>query len=67
MKEVLGQIQQRILAVGVSIDTLYPLPEQIALFENMENATFGCYAKQQGEQPNDLLRYVFGGDPSIEG
>lgn len=74
MREALGQIQQRTLVVGVTTDGLYPLPEQIALYENIENATFGSMRSDdghdgfllEGEQLNDLLGSFFGGDPRIE-
>jgi homoserine O-acetyltransferase len=63
MKEVLGQIQQLALVVGVPTDGLYPLSEQVELLEGMPNATFATLESDdghdgfllEGEQLNDLL------------
>ncbi|KAI1148900.1 acetyl coenzyme A:deacetylcephalosporin C o-acetyltransferase [Nemania diffusa] len=74
MKEVLGQIQQRALVVGIPTDGLYPLCEQVALFEGMPNATFATLESEdghdgfllEGEQLNDLLSKFFGAGPLLE-
>ncbi|KAF5661493.1 homoserine o-acetyltransferase [Fusarium heterosporum] len=74
MRKVLGQIQQRTLVVGVPTDGLYPLPEQIAVFQGLSNATFATIQSDdghdgfllEGEQLNELLRSFFGSDPDLK-
>ncbi|KAF4994487.1 hypothetical protein FGRMN_5757 [Fusarium graminum] len=73
MRKVLGQIQQRTLVVGVPTDGLYPLSEQIAVFQGLNNATFATIQSDdghdgfliEGEQLNELLRSFFGSDPDL--
>lgn len=73
MQEVLGQIQQRTLVVGISTDGLYPLLEQVALFESLKNATFASMRSDdghdgfllEGEQLNDILQSFLCRDPGF--
>ncbi|KAM0559774.1 hypothetical protein ACHAPJ_004298 [Fusarium lateritium] len=70
---VLGQIQQPTLVVGVPTDGLYPLSEQIAVFQGLKNATFATVQSDdghdgfllEGEQLNELLRSFFGAGPDL--
>jgi homoserine O-acetyltransferase len=74
MKEVLGQIQQPALVVGIPTDNLYSLSEQVALFEGMPNATFATLESEdghdgfllEGEQLNNLLHTFLGRFPLLE-
>ncbi|KAH8200535.1 hypothetical protein TruAng_005312 [Truncatella angustata] len=74
MKAVLGQIQQRALVVGIPTDGLYPLCEQMAMYESMPNATFATLESDdghdgfllEGEQLNNLLHAFFGTYPFLD-
>jgi len=75
MKEVLGQIQQRSLVVGIPTDGLYPLCEQMALYKDLPNATFATLESEdghdgfllEGDQLNDLLHTFYGTFPLPDG
>ncbi|KAI0391239.1 acetyl coenzyme A:deacetylcephalosporin C o-acetyltransferase [Xylariaceae sp. FL0594] len=71
MREVLGQIRQPSLVVGIPTDGLYPLREQMALCRDMPNATFAVLESEdghdgfliEGEQLNYLLHTFFAAMP----
>ncbi|KAF4628900.1 hypothetical protein G7Y89_g9248 [Cudoniella acicularis] len=70
IKEVLGQIQQPTLVIGIPTDGLYPISEQLALFEKIPNATFASVESKdghdgfllEGEQMNIILHSFFDQD-----
>ncbi|KAH8797966.1 putative homoserine O-acetyltransferase [Xylogone sp. PMI_703] len=67
IKEVLNQIQQPTLVIGISTDGLYPICEQVELFENIPNATLALVESDdghdgfllEGEQLNTILHSFF--------
>lgn len=70
VKEVLGQIQQPTLVIGIPTDGLYPISEQVTLFENIPDATFALVKSKdghdgfllEGEQINTILHSFFDRD-----
>jgi homoserine O-acetyltransferase/O-succinyltransferase len=75
MKEVLGQIRQRSLIVGIPTDGLYPLCEQMALYKDLPNATFATLESEdghdgfllEGDQLNGLLHTFYENFPLPDG
>jgi homoserine O-acetyltransferase len=74
MKKVLGQIRQRALVISIPSDGLYPISEQVALCENMPNATFASLESDDGHdgflleggQVNDLLDWFSNKEVVVE-
>jgi homoserine O-acetyltransferase len=68
IKQVLAQIRQPTLVIGIATDGLYPVSEQYALYENIPNAAFVQLHSEDGHdgfllepaQLNELLRSFFG-------